>query len=133
MIGLDTNVLVRYLTQDDPRQAALANELMEKRLGPENPGFVSVVVLVELAWVLEVGYRQDRTAIALVLERLLRAKPLVIETAEVAWQAVRLFAAGSADFADCIIERIGKEHDCEYTLTFDRQAARDAGMRLLGR
>ena len=52
MIGLDTNVIVRYVVQDDPRQSAAATRLMEKTLSAENPGFVAVVTLCEVAWVL---------------------------------------------------------------------------------
>ena len=132
MIGLDTNVLVRYLTQDDPKQAALANQLIEERLTQEAPGFVSLVALVELVWVLEGAYDCDRAGIASVLQRILRAKPLVVERADAAWQAARQFATGKADFADCIIERSGHANDCAHTLTFDRLAAKDAGMVLLG-
>ena len=131
MTGLDTNILVRYLTQDDPAQAALANHLIEETLSVENPGFVSTVALVELVWVLESGYACDRTRIAQVLERLLRAKPLVVENADVAWQATRVFAATKADFADCLIERIGHANTCLQTVTFDRAAAKGAGMHLL--
>lgn len=132
MIGLDTNVLVRYLTQDDPKQAALANQLIEETLTQETPGFISLVALVELVWVLEGAYDCDRAEIASVLERVLRARPLVVERADTAWQAARQFAAGKADFADCIIERSGHWNDCDHTLTFDRLAAKDAGMILLG-
>ena len=73
MIGLDTNVLVRYLTQDDPRQSASATRLLEDTLTVERQGFVSTVVLVELVWVLETGYRCRRVEVAGVIERLLRA------------------------------------------------------------
>jgi predicted nucleic-acid-binding protein len=131
VIGLDTNVLVRFLTQDDPKQAALANRLIEQTLSAENPGFVSTVALVELVWVLESGYGCARGEIASVLDRLLRVKPLVVERADVAWQAARRFAGGNADFADCMIERAGHANTCDHTLTFDRTAAKSAGMRVL--
>lgn len=132
MIGLDTNVVVRYLTQDEPRQTALANELIEQTLSAENPGFVSTVTLVELVWVLESGYACDRAQIVAVVERLLRARSLLIEEADRAWQAIRVYARGRADFADCMIERAGHAHGCDHTTTFDRAAAKGAGMRLLG-
>jgi len=61
---------------------------------------------------------------------LLRAKPLVVEQADLVWQAKQVFAAGKADFADCLIERTGNAGGCEHTVTFDRAAARDAGMRM---
>lgn len=131
MTGLDTNILVRYLTQDDQKQAALANHLIEETLSVEHPGFVSTVALVELVWVLESGYACDRTQITEVLERLMRAKPLVVENSDVAWQATRMFAATKADFADCLIERTGHANKCMRTLTFNRAAAKSAGMQLL--
>ena len=131
MIGLDTNILVRYLTQDDPKQAALANHLIEETLTTEQPGFVSTVALVELAWVLESGYQCERSRVAEVLERLLRSKTIVVEHADVAWQSTRIFGATKADFADCVIARTGHAKACDYTLTFDRAAARGAAMQLL--
>ncbi|MEO7762465.1 MAG: type II toxin-antitoxin system VapC family toxin [Casimicrobiaceae bacterium] len=133
MIGLDTNVIVRYLTQDDPKQSALANRLIEETLSPEAPGFISVIALIELVWVLESGYQSDRAQVASVLQTLLRAKTLVLEHADVVWQAVRIFSSGKAEFADCIIERMGNANGCDHTLTFDRIAAKSAGMRLLER
>jgi predicted nucleic-acid-binding protein len=131
VIGLDTNVLIRYLAQDDPAQAALANRLIEETLSAEKPGFISTVVLVEVVWVLESGYECDRAELLTVLDRLLRAKQLVVESADVAWQATRAFTDGKADFADYVIERVGSANGCDHTLTFDRIAAKDAGMRLV--
>jgi AbrB family looped-hinge helix DNA binding protein len=133
VIGLDTNVIVRYLTQDDPAQAALANSLMEETLSADNPGFVSTVALVETVWVLESGYQCGRDRIVAIMERLLRARSLSIEHADRAWQATRAYAQGKADFADCMIERAGHANGCDHTATFDRAAARSAGMRLLGK
>ena len=72
MIGLDTNVLVRYLTQDDKAQAAAATRFIEKTLTPETPGFISLVALVEVVWVLETCYHCTRQDIAAIIERLLR-------------------------------------------------------------
>ena len=131
MIGLDTNVLVRYVTQDDSRQAKAANQVIEDGLSAENPGFVSAIALVELTWVLESGYDCGREQVASVVDRLLRARLLVIENAEAVNGALRRYLAGSADFADCMIERFGRAAGCERTLTFDRVAARDAGMQLI--
>lgn len=133
MIGLDTNVLVRYLTQDHPAQARLATVLLEETLTVEEPGFVSLVVLAELAWVLESCYDTSRTEIAGILERLLRVRQLKIQDVDTAWQALRTYRAGKCDFADCLIERIGGAWDCVHTATFDRAAARGAGMHLLAR
>jgi predicted nucleic-acid-binding protein len=130
VIGLDTNVLVRYLAQDDPRQSAAATRLIEDQLNAERPGFVSHVSLVELVWVLESCYESSKDEVAEVLGRLLHAKQIVAQDAETVWKALRRFKAASADFADCLIDSVGKASQCEFTATFDKQAAR-AGMTLL--
>lgn len=132
MIGLDTNVLVRYLAQDDKTQSAIATRLIEGKLAADAPGFVSLVTLVEVVWVLEGCYPSTKNEIQEILERLLRVKQLRVQDAEIVWQAVRLFKASKADFADCLIERIGCAFDCEYTATFDKAAAKTSGMRILG-
>ena len=130
MIGLDTNVLVRYLAQDDRRQAAKALHLIEKECSEARPGFVAGIVLAELVWVLESCYASGKSEIVAILQRILRARQLVVQDAETAWKAVRLFETSKADFADCLIECIGARHECEYTATFDK-AATEAGMRLI--
>jgi predicted nucleic-acid-binding protein len=129
MIGLDTNIVVRYLTHDDPAQTAAAVRVMDS-LSPESPGFLSLIVTVELVWVLEVAYRFKKIEIEQVLETLLRSKELVIERAEIVSQALRKFSGSRADFADCLIERSGHAAECEHTFTFDRNAV-PAGMKLL--
>lgn len=130
MIGLDTNVLVRYVTQDDRAQSAAATKLIDS-LSAEEPGFITVVAAVELVWVLQSCYSVRRDKIVQALETLLRSQQLVIERAETVWQAVRRFATGKADFADCLIERCSHASECNYTATFDQKAAA-AGMRLIG-
>jgi predicted nucleic-acid-binding protein len=130
MIGLDTNVVVRYLTHDDAAQTAAAVKVMDA-LSPDSPGFLSLIVIVELVWVLEVSYRFKKNEMDEVLETLLRSKELVIERAEIVAQALRKFRTSRADFADCLIERCGHAAECQYTVTFDRSAAA-AGMRLIG-
>ncbi len=130
MIGLDTNILVRYLTEDDPAQTTAAGQVIDS-FSPDSPGFISLIVLAELVWVLESFYRFTKKEIEQVLETLLRSEELVLERAEVVSQALRMFRASRADFADCLIERSGHAADCEHTLTFDRKAAAGAGMRLL--
>jgi len=130
MIGLDTNVLVRYIMQDDPRQAAKANRLVDG-LTPEAPGFVALVSVVELSWVLSTCYDLTREQVAQALEILLRAKQLVVDQAEQVVRALRTFNAGSADFADCLIERTAAAAGCAQTLTFDAKAAKTAGMLLI--
>ena len=130
MIGLDTNVLVRYIMQDDAKQSARAAKLVESLTGDE-PGFVTLVSVVELVWVLSSCYDLTREQLAQALEALLRAKQLVVDQAEHVARALRVFTAGSADFADCLIERTAAYAGCTKTMTFDVAAAKTAGMTLI--
>lgn len=128
MIGLDTNVLVRFFAQDDAKQSAKASALIEGLTHAE-PGYLSHVVLVELVWVLQSCYAASREVIADALERVLRTQGLVVQEAEQIWQALRAFRQGG-DFADCLIERAAMAAGCSTVYTFDKAAAK-AGMRLL--
>lgn len=130
MTGLDTNVLVRYVMQDDPKQAARATQLIES-FTQQQPGWVAVVSVAEFVWVLESCFDLERDQIALALATLLRSSQLVVEQGEVVWRALRRFKESSADFADCLIERSAVASGCERTMTFDRNAAKHAGMSLL--
>lgn len=130
MIGLDTNVLVRYIMQDDKTQSALAARLLES-LTMEAPGFVPAVAVVELAWVLSSAYGIDKSQLVVAFEALLRTKEIVVERAETVWQALRIFGRANADFADCLIERSAAAAGCERTMTFDRAAAKGCGMALV--
>ncbi|MCD7038761.1 type II toxin-antitoxin system VapC family toxin [Pseudomonas sp. MAFF 311095] len=130
MIGLDTNVLVRYVTQDDPVQSAKASALIES-LSTASPGFISMVSIVELVWVLQSCYQSAKRDVVTVLETLLRTRELTIEHAELIWQALRKFVANKADFADCLIERCAHAAGCEYTATFDLNAIKTMGMKRL--
>ena len=96
MTGLDTNVLVRYVMQDDPRQSARATRLIES-LSADEPGFVPVVALVELVWVLCGSYGLDRAQVATVVGTLLRSKELVVDRAEGVTRALKRYSAGGAD------------------------------------
>ncbi len=130
MTGLDTNILVRYLTEDDPVQTIAAGRVIDS-FSRDSPGFISLIVLAELVWVLESFYRFTKNEIERVLETLLRSDELVVERAEIVSQALRMFRIGRADFADCLIERCGHAADCKHTVTFDQKAAAGTGMQLL--
>lgn len=130
MIGLDTNILVRYIAQDDPIQSRKATQAIES-LTADNPGFIPLVALVEIVWVLEESYGVTKHELIEILETLLRTKELVIESTEVVARAVAMFGISRADFSDCLISRSALVAKCEYTLTFDKAAAKSAGMRLL--
>jgi predicted nucleic-acid-binding protein len=130
MIGLDTNVLVRYIAQDDPKQSPKATRLIES-FSSDTPGYISIVSVVELVWVLSACYASSRSEICVVLETLLRTKVLVVAQADTVWKAVRLYKVGKADFADCLIERSANEAGCAYTVSFDRDAIKACGMKLV--
>ena len=130
MIGLDANVLVRYIMQDDVKQSAKATKLVES-LTAQAPGFITIVSVVELVWVLSSSYTLGREQVAQVLEIVLRSKQLVVDQAEQVVRALRAFSAGNADFADCLIERMAASAGCEQTMTFDTAAANTAGMTLI--
>lgn len=131
MIGLDTNVLVRYFAQDEPAQARAATRLMES-LTRDSPGVVSGIVLAETIWVMEDAYDAGGERVAGIVESLLRTESILVQDAEVVWRALSRYRAGRAGFADCLIERTCAALGCEQTFTFDRHAARDAGMTLIG-
>ncbi len=130
MIGIDTNVLVRYIMQDDARQSAKATAFMES-LTAERPGFVALVSVVELVWVLGSAYGLQRVQIAQSLEGLLRAREMVIDHADIVSNAARLFKSTAADFADCLIQMTAHDAGCEKVMTFDKGAAHSAGMTLI--
>jgi predicted nucleic-acid-binding protein len=116
--------------QDDSKQSPLATSLVES-LTVEAPGFVPLVVVIELVWVLSSAYQLKRTQVVEALEGLLRTKEIVAERAEVVWKAVRAFMDSAAYFADCLIERSATTAGCERTITFDRGAAKHCGMILI--
>jgi predicted nucleic-acid-binding protein len=130
VIGLDTNVVVRYIMQDDARQSKLATALIDQ-LTEEQPGFLSLVCITELVWVLESAYALKRQQVVEVLTNLITIDVLKIERSSVVAGAVRNFREGTADFADCLIERSSANAGCERTMTFDRTAARTAHMALM--
>lgn len=130
MMGIDTNVLVRYIAQDDAAQSARATSFIEKECSATAPGFVGLVVLVEVVWVSESTYGAAREEVADIVRRILSIKQLVVQDAETAWQALRLFESSKADFADCLVERSAIAAGCESVVTFDKQASK-AGMTLL--
>jgi len=130
VIGIDTNVLVRYLTQDDAIQSPIATKLIEG-FSHESPGFISQVVLVETVWVLSRAYKIKRAAIADILETILRARELVVEQAAAGLLALTTYRETKAGFADALLAQSGLLSGCHETLTFDKAAARATGMQLL--
>jgi predicted nucleic-acid-binding protein len=132
MIGLDTPVVVRYLAQDDTRQSAVATRLFEKTLTRESPGFISLVTLCQIAWVLADAYGADRTTLRSVVEGLLAARQIVVEDSDLVWKALRAWERSAGDFAEALIGQILAARGCERTVTFDKVAAKLPGFELLG-
>ena len=131
MIGLDTNVVVRFLAQDDEVQSPIATRFIN-RLSAEKPGFVSAVVLAESTWVLSRAYKASRADIAAAVEGLLRAAELVVENAPAAYRALAVYRnAASAEFADALIAETAALAGAGETVSFDARAATELGMRLL--
>jgi predicted nucleic-acid-binding protein len=124
MIGFDTNVIVRYLTQDDPVQSPKATELIERGLTEQDPGFVSVVAMAETAWVLERVYGRTAEEIAAVIERMLEVEVLVVESEQEVFTAMIAVKEGRGSFADALIGALGARAGCSHTVTFDQKALR---------
>ncbi|HZC46275.1 MAG TPA: type II toxin-antitoxin system VapC family toxin [Candidatus Acidoferrum sp.] len=130
MKGIDTNILVRYLIHDDLQQLRAASRFIEDGCSEQEPGFVNQIVLAELVWVLERGYKLDRSAVAAALEALLLARQLSIEHPDDVRTAISDYLNGT-DFADSLIAAWNSRFGCAYTATFDRRAARNSGFRLI--
>ena len=131
MIGLDTNVLIRYLTQDDPVQSAKATEVIERRLTAKNPGFVSVVAMVETVWVLDRAYSLTAQEISTVVERLLQIEVLAIENEQEVFTAMVALKQGRGSFSDALIAEFGVRAGCSRTLTFYQKALRLPGFEIV--
>lgn len=133
MVGVDTNVLVRHIVQDDARQGALASELLERRCSPTAPAHITLIVLCELVWVLDSAYGYTRDQIGATLRQVLVTDSFDIEAHALAWEAWRDYVRSAADYADCLIGRLGIREGCRTTYTFDRKAAQADGFSLLDR
>jgi predicted nucleic-acid-binding protein len=123
MIGLDTNVLLRYLAQDDPAQSPRATEIITRRLSEEEPGFVSLVTVLEVTWVLRSLYQRSRREIASDLEMILAADTLEVQNEQQVYHAVVALRNGTGTFEDALIGSLGIWRGCSVTLTFDEKAA----------
>jgi predicted nucleic-acid-binding protein len=132
VIGLHTNLVVRYVTHDDAKQATIASKLFERVLSAERPGFVSLITLCEIAWVLAECYDAGKSRISAVMEALLGSRQLVVEDAELAWKALRAWDKSTADFSDALLGQVLVARGCEKVVTFDKAAARLASFELLG-
>lgn len=131
MIGLDTNVLIRYLDQDDPIQSATASRFVETQLSAQQQGHVSLVCLAELVWVLRTRYQAKRGEVVTTLETLLTDKRLKIQIENAVWLALDEYDLDNVDFADALIVALDREYGCSHTVTFDRKVTKLERMVLL--
>jgi predicted nucleic-acid-binding protein len=127
MIGLDTNVVVRYLAQDDPVQSPKATLIFERRLTEQDSGFISLVTMVETVWVLDTVYGLTAQEIAQAVERMLQADTLVVQNEQEVFTAMVALKSGRGSFGDALVGALGAWVGCDATLTFDRKVGRLEG------
>jgi predicted nucleic-acid-binding protein len=131
MIGLDTNVVIRYITQDDEAQALKATQVIENEISSKNPGFITLITLIEIAWVLESCYSQNKEDILNVLLGLLTTKQFLVERADLAYLALkRCQDSPKSDFSDALICVTAEQEGCSDVLTFDKKA-KSVGMKVI--
>jgi predicted nucleic-acid-binding protein len=131
MIGLDTNILVRYLTQDDPEQSMKVTNEIEKGLAAGDMFFITSIVMCELVWVLETAYGYDRREIIPVLENILRTRQFQFENKDLLWISLSDYRNKKGDFADHLIGQTGHKTGCRETLTFDTELKNNPIFRVL--
>jgi predicted nucleic-acid-binding protein len=124
VIGIDTNILVRHLTQNDPMQSRRATHLIERELTQDSPGFISLVTVVETVWVLRRSFRISDAAIAAILEQIIEVDNLIVQNEREVFAAMVALRTGEASFDDALIGALGAWAGCSTTLTFDRKASR---------
>jgi len=131
MTGIDTNIIVRYIVQDDPVQSKLATDYIERNCTKENQGLINQIVLCEIVWVLKRAYKYDKSTIISVLRNIISSVELHVLDRNPAWYALSDYQVGSADFSDYFLSRINKENKVLTTVTFDRTAAKHPDFKLL--
>ncbi len=129
MIAIDTNVLLRLVLRDDPRQTAEASALLERAAAAGDELFVTDVVLCETMWVLRSTHRVRRPDLEATLRDLLKVRRFAFQSPDAAARALAAFAGGRGDFADYFIREHAREAGCEYVATFDRALLREDGFR----
>ena len=128
MYAIDTNILIRYIVEDNPEQAQKAAEAIEQ-LTTEKQGFISCIVLCELNWVLKTAYKISKRERVATLQKVLSVPVFEIEQLDCCLKALRSYEKGQADFSDYLIQQIGEKHGYEILLTFDQKASRETGFQ----
>lgn len=129
-LALDTNVLVRYLAQDDARRSAAATRFIEQRLSPAERGHISLVALLETVWVMESRYGADAAQVADIVADLLETASLEVQEAGAVRHALQRYRTGDVDLHDCLIVALAAQRKAR-VVTFDAKAANRLGMELL--
>ena len=130
MINLDTNVLLRVIVRDDAKQTPLAEAFLSL-LTSKSPGYIRLVALGEVRGVLRRFYKRTPAQIAVVIEGLLNSTELELQESELVARTLLLFRNANTEWQDCLVAQSGLDAACEYTATFDKNAAKLPGMRLL--
>jgi len=131
VIGLDTNILVRYLTQDDPAQARRATAIVIETTGRGDRCFIGAVVLCELTWVLREAYSRTKTELVKTLDLILATRQFEIGDKDLVREALQAYREGRADFADYVIGAGHRHAGCDETVTFDRRLQGAAGFKVV--
>lgn len=131
MIGIDTNVLVRYIVQDNSVQAKQAAVTLESNCTHDKPGFISLIVLCELVWVLRGAYKYQKPVVVEVLHQILSTAELLVDESGLALAALKEYEKGQADYADYLIARIAKDRGVSRLVTFDNKAGKEEIFDLL--
>jgi len=127
MLGVDTNVLIRYLVRDDRPQYEKVRRLVDREVEKGEPPLVSLMVLLESEWVLRSRYELPKSEIVAAFSALLDTADLAFEDEPSIEQAIYLWKDSSADFADCLINARNRRLGCRATATFDARALKLSG------
>ncbi len=131
MLGLDTNILIRHIVQDDPVQSPLVSRFLKQKCTREEPCHISHIVLCEVVWVLESAYGYRREQIAETLKLILETRHFSVGEPESAWLALEAYRGGSVDFSDALLGETNQLHGCETTITLDKKASKTDTFQLL--
>ena len=131
MVGLDTNVIVRFLLRDDRRQAVAARAAIEEAIGSGEPVVVSLVTLAETEWVLRSNAKRSKSEVLSIFKQLLEARELLFEFEETVEEAIFSYEQSKADFAECLMLAQYRRMGCSAMLTFDNRAAKLSGAELI--
>ena len=131
MIALDTNILLRLLTKDDPAQAEKAKNFYQREISQKRKSFITLITLVETVWVLKARYKRSKSEISMVINGLLYGEDMVVDRKESVEAALMRYQTGSADFSDYLIAEIALAQGAEYIATFDKKATKEPYYKLI--